>query len=194
MTPALAAVIWAIGLVAWVVIRIPHQRRARKTQVISSAKTVADRLALAAATAGLSVVPIVFVATGFPAFADYSFQPWLGWLGFIAELGFLWLFYASHRQLGKYWSVTLEIRNEHKLMTDGPYRYVRHPMYLSFWLWGIAQFCLFPNAIAGLAGLLGVAILYFSRVRQEEAMMRAAFGAPYDEYARRTGRIIPKPW
>jgi protein-S-isoprenylcysteine O-methyltransferase Ste14 len=194
MTPALAAVIWAIGLVAWVVIRIPHQRRARKTQVISSAKTVADRLALTAATAGLSLVPIVFVATGFPAFADYPFQPWLGWLGLVSELGFLWLFYASHKQLGRYWSVTLEIRNEHKLMTDGPYRYVRHPMYLSFWLWGIAQFCLLPNATAGLAGLLGVAILYFSRVRGEEAMMRAAFGASYDEYARRTGRIIPKPW
>lgn len=194
MTPTLAAIVWAVGLVAWVIIRVPHRSRARKTRVASSAKTLRDRLALAAAAAGLSLIPIVFVATGFPAFADYTFQPWLGWLGLLIELAFLWLFYASHRQLGKNWSVTLEIRNEHKLVTDGLYRYVRHPMYLSFWLWAAAQFCLLPNVIAGAAGLVGVGILYFSRVRHEEAMMRDAFGASYDEYARNTGRIIPKPW
>jgi protein-S-isoprenylcysteine O-methyltransferase Ste14 len=151
-------------------------------------------LALAAVTIGLSIIPIIFAATGFPAFADYAFQAWIGWIGLLIELLFLWLFYASHRQLGKNWSVTLEIRNEHKLVTDGLYRYVRHPMYVSFWLWAIAQFCLLPNWVAGAAGLVGVAILYFSRVRHEEQMMRDAFGASYDEYARRTGRIIPKPW
>lgn len=194
MTPGLAEFIWAAGLVAWVVIRIPHQKRARKTGVVRNAKTLIDRLALAAAAAGLCVIPIIYVATGFPAFADYPFQPWLAWLGLVVELAFLCLFYASHRQLGKNWSVTLEIRNEHRLVTDGLYRYVRHPMYLSFWLWAIAQFCLLPNGIAGAAGLAGVAILYFSRVRHEEAMMRDAFGASYDDYARRTGRIIPKPW
>jgi len=194
MTPGLAEFIWAAGLVAWVVIRIPHQKRARKTGVVRNAKTLIDRLALAAAAAGLCVIPIIYVATGFPAFADYPFQPWLAWLGLVVELAFLCLFYASHRQLGKNWSVTLEIRNEHRLVTDGLYRYVRHPMYLSFWLWAIAQSCLLPNGIAGAAGLAGVAILYFSRVRHEEAMMRDAFGASYDDYARQTGRIIPKPW
>ncbi len=194
MTPKIAVIIWAIGLVAWVVIRIPHQRRARKTRVASNAKTLGDRLALAAATMGLSFIPIVFVATGFPAFADYPFQSWLGWLGFVVEVAFLCLFYASHRQLGRNWSVTLEIRQEHKLVTDGLYKFVRHPMYLSFWLWAIAQACLLPNVVAGAAGLVGVAILYFFRVPQEEAMMRATFGASYDDYARHTGRIVPKSW
>ncbi|NEI73117.1 DUF1295 domain-containing protein [Rhizobium lusitanum] len=194
MTPKIAIIIWAIGLIAWVAIRVPHQKRSRKTRVASNAKTQGDRLALAAATIGLSVIPIVFVATGFPAFADYIFHPWLSWIGLFFEVAFLCLFYASHRQLGKNWSVTLEIRQEHKLITDGLYRYVRHPMYLSFWLWAIAQVCLLPNAIAGMAGLVGVAVLYFSRVPHEEAMMRAAFGASYDDYARHTGRIVPKPW
>ena len=149
MTPTLAAFVWAVGLVAWVIIRVPHRSRARKTRVASSAKTLRDRLALAAAAAGLSLVPIVFVATGFPAFADYTFQPWLGWLGLLIELAFLWLFYASHRQLGKNWSVTLEIRNEHKLVTDGLYRYVRHPMYLSFWLWGRCSVLSFAQCHCG---------------------------------------------
>lgn len=194
MTPTLAMIVWAIGLVAWVVIRVPHQRRARKIKVTTNAKTLPDRAALAAATVGLSLIPIIYVATGFPAFADYTFQPWLGWIGLVVELAFLWLFHASHRQLGKNWSVSLEIRKEHKLVTDGLYKYVRHPMYLSFWLWAIAQFCLLANWFAGLAGIVGVGILYFYRVGHEEAMMRNAFGASYDEYARRTGRIIPRPW
>lgn len=194
MTPTLAIIIWAVGLVAWVVIRIPHQRRARKIKVVGDARSLTDRLALGTASIGLSLIPLIYVATGFPAVADYAFQPWLGWLGLVVELAFLWVFYASHRQLGKNWSVTLEIRNEHKLVTDGLYKYVRHPMYLSFWLWAVAQFLLLPNWFAGLAGLVGVAILYFYRVGQEEAMMRKAFGASYDEYAKRTGRIIPKPW
>jgi len=174
--------------------RYPHsasEARA-KDQGCEQCKTLADRLALGAASVGLSLIPIVYVATGFPAFADYAFQPWLAWIGLIVEIAFLWLFYASHRQLGKNWSVSLEIRREHKLVTDGLYKYVRHPMYLSFWLWAIAQFCLLPNWFAGLAGLVGVAILYFYRVDHEEAMMRATFGTSYDEYASRTGRVFPK--
>ena len=84
---------------------------------------------------------------------------------------------------GKNWSVSLEIRDEHQLVTDGLYRYVRHPMYSSFWLWAIAQFFLLPNWVAGLAGLIGVAILYFFRVGKEEAMMRGRFGEAYDQYS-----------
>ncbi|MGE0281329.1 MAG: protein-S-isoprenylcysteine O-methyltransferase [Rhizobiaceae bacterium] len=194
MTPTVAAIIWAVGLVAWVVIRAPHQRRARKIKTVNDSRTTADRAALGAATAGLSVIPLVYVATGFPAFANYAFKPWMGWVGLLFELGFLALFYASHKQLGKNWSVSLEIRDRHELVTDGLYRYVRHPMYSSFWLWAIAQFFLLPNWVAGLAGLIGVAILYFFRVGKEEAMMRQTFGRAYDDYAARTGRVVPRPW
>lgn len=192
MTPDLAAAVWAAGLVAWLIIRLPHQRRARRTGVAADARSTADRLALAAATAGLSLVPALYVAAGIPAFADYAFRPWMGWVGTLLEVAFLALFYESHRQLGRNWSVSLQIRDNHHLVTDGLYRYVRHPMYSSFWLWALAQFFLLPNWVAGLAGLLGVAILYFSRVGKEEAMMRNAFGTAYDDYAARTGRVIPR--
>jgi protein-S-isoprenylcysteine O-methyltransferase Ste14 len=194
MTPDIAAIIWAVGLVAWAVIRAPHQRRARKIKVVNDSRTTADRAALGAATVGLSVIPLIYVATGIPAFADYAFRPWMGWVGLLVELGFLALFHASHKQLGKNWSVSLEIRDRHELVTDGLYRYVRHPMYSSFWLWAIAQFFLLPNWVAGLAGLIGVAILYFCRVGKEEAMMRQTFGEAYDDYAARTGRVVPRPW
>lgn len=194
MTPAIASFIWAISLVAWALIRVPHQTRARKIAVVKNAKTLGDHLSLAAAALGLSVVPLLYVVTRRPVFADYAFHPAFGWTGLVVELLFLGIFYESHRQLGKNWSVTLEIRDDHKLVTSGLYRYIRHPMYLSFWLWSIGQLFLLPNLVAGAAGLVGVAILYFSRIHKEETLMRETFGASYDDYARRTRRIIPIPW
>lgn len=192
MTASVAAIVWAVGLVAWFVIRLPYQRRARKIGIAAQQRTPADRAALAAAGFGLSVLPAFYLLTGIPGFADYPFRPWMGWCGLVVEVLFLALFYASHRQLGRNWSVTLEIRDGHRLVTDGLYRYVRHPMYSSFWLWAIAQALLIPNWVAGLAGLAGVGVLFFVRIRAEEAMMLAFFGDEYRAYAARTGRVIPR--
>lgn len=192
MTESIAYAVWVAGLVAWFAIRWPYQRRARKVTVVRDSRSLGDRIVLGAASLSLSVVPLAYVVTGIPGWADYSFRPWMGWAGTVAMICFLLLFHASHRQLGKNWSVTLEIRDSHRLVTDGLYRYVRHPMYSSFWLWAIAQALLIPNFVAGLAGLVGVGLLYFYRVGHEEAMMREAFGEAYDAYAARTGRVIPR--
>jgi protein-S-isoprenylcysteine O-methyltransferase Ste14 len=192
VSPLAAAIIWVVGLVLWYAIRYPHQRRARKLAVVSNRRDLADRLSLWAAGLGLSIFPLVWLATGFPAFADHAFRPWMGWIGALCQLLFIALFFESHRQLGKNWSITLEIRDEHKLVTDGIYRFVRHPMYTSFWLWAIAQAFLIPNWIAGFSGLAGVALLYFSRIVKEERLMEEAFGEEYRRYSATTGRIIPR--
>jgi protein-S-isoprenylcysteine O-methyltransferase Ste14 len=192
MTEDLAAIIWAVGLVAWFAIRLPYQRRSRKIRVADAQRTLSERLVLPAAAIGLSVIPALYLATGIFGFADYRFQPWMGWCGLVVEVLFLALFHASHRQLGHNWSVTLEIRDGHSLVTDGLYRYVRHPMYSSFWLWAAAQALLLPNWVAGLSGLVGVGLLYFGRVGAEEALMQKVFGDEYRTYAERTGRVIPR--
>ncbi|MBL8577838.1 MAG: isoprenylcysteine carboxylmethyltransferase family protein [Mesorhizobium sp.] len=192
MTATFAAIVWTLGLVAWFVIRLPYQRRARRIGISATQRTLTDRLALAASGIGLAVIPAFYLATGIPAAADYPFQPLLGWCGLLVQVLFLALFYASHRQLGRNWSVSLEIRNDHRLVTDGLYRYVRHPMYSSFWLWAIAQAFLLPNWVAGLSGLVGVGILFLARVGAEEAMMEKHFGEQYRSYAARTGRVIPR--
>jgi protein-S-isoprenylcysteine O-methyltransferase Ste14 len=192
MSETLAEAIWVLGLVVWFIIRLPHQRRSRRIKVVAERKSTLERAVLAAATIGLSVIPLLYLATGFPAAADYTFRPWMGWIGAMIQIVFLILFYESHQQLGRNWSVTLEIRDSHRLVTDGLYRYVRHPMYSSFWLWAIAQAFLLPNLVAGLAGLVGVGILYFTRVANEEAMMLRSFGDEYRAYAQRTGRVFPR--
>jgi protein-S-isoprenylcysteine O-methyltransferase Ste14 len=129
--------------------------------------------------------------TGRPHFASYAFQPALAWLGLIFAMAALGLFQLTHRSLGRNWSVSLDVREDHQLVTDGIYRTIRHPMYSAFWLWAVAQALLLPNWIAGAAGLVGFGILFFGRVGREERMMMDTFGDSYREYMARTGRVIP---
>ena len=191
MTALVAKLLWVAGVVAWGVIRYPFQRRARRLGVARSAGGVGDRAALVAATLGLFVVPGIYAATGQPGFADYAFQPLLGWLGLAVLVAGLVLFRVTHKQLGRNWSITLETRATHKLVTGGLYGYVRHPMYFSFLVWAAAQALLLPNAIAGPAGLVGLAILIGYRIGREERLMVEAFGEEYRTYMRRTARIVP---
>lgn len=69
---------------------------------------------------------------------------------------------------------------------------IRHPMYASHLLWGIAQALLLHNWIAGLAGLITFLPLYFLRIPHEERMMPHHFGEQYRAYCARTGRILPR--
>jgi protein-S-isoprenylcysteine O-methyltransferase Ste14 len=104
----------------------------------------------------------------------------------------LWLFYWVHKILGRNWSPVLEIQKDHKLITEGPYKRVRHPMYTQTWLLVIGQFLILSNWIAGTAGIITWAILYFIRVPKEEEMMLEEFGEEYQEYMGKTGRLLPR--
>jgi len=191
MTRTIAEWIWLVGGIAWFVIRFPHQKRARKVKVERSVGGRRDKLLLAASLTGLCIIPFFYVLTGIPAFANYRFSLLRAAIGVVLMAGALALFYLTHRQLGRYWSVTLDTRREHKLISTGVYSRVRHPMYTAFWLLAFAQAFLIANWVAGLAGLLGWGTLYFLRVGREEQLMVETFGDEYRDYARRTARIVP---
>lgn len=191
MTPFLATLVWAAGVIGWYIIRYPHERRARRTPVAQRSGRWRERLLLAVSVTGLFLVPAVYAVTGIPRFADYPFVPELAWLGTAVFSLSLVLFHRTHRDLGRFWSVALEIRQSHQLITTGVYRHVRHPMYSAFFLWAFAQALLLPNWVAGLAGLIGFGTLFAFRVGHEERMMVARFGDAYRAYAARTRRVIP---
>jgi protein-S-isoprenylcysteine O-methyltransferase Ste14 len=125
-------------------------------------------------------------------FADYHLPGWTGWTGAVVFGVAIWLFWRAHDDLGLNWSASLEIRENHSLVDNGVYRYVRHPMYAAFWLWGIAQVLLLHNWIYGLSYLVSFVPMYFRRIRQEEQMMIDTFGEQYQNYMTQTGRVIPK--
>jgi protein-S-isoprenylcysteine O-methyltransferase Ste14 len=191
MTATLSKFIWLAFGIAWAILRQQPGQRSRKTPVRYSARGAREFALLGASLTGLGIVPVIYVATHFPRFADYPFVPALSYLGVAVDVVCLWLFYRTHRDLGQNWSVSLDLRERHTLVTTGVYGVVRHPMYSGFWLMALAQLLLLPNWIAGPAGVIGFGILFFGRVGREEEMMISAFGDEYRSYMRRTSRVIP---
>ena len=191
MTPWVAKFTFVLLTIGWYAIRFEHARRSRRLLVQHNARDVRENVLLLISLSGLGILPLLYVASGFPRFADYTFRPAQAWLGVLFAVAALLLFQMTHRALGQNWSVTLQLRQNHKLITTGIYRKIRHPMYTAFWLWAVAQACLLPNWIAGLAGLVGFGSLFLGRVGRGEQMMLETFGDDYRHYMSRTYRIIP---
>ncbi|HMK08845.1 MAG TPA: protein-S-isoprenylcysteine O-methyltransferase, partial [Anaerolineales bacterium] len=138
------------------------------------------------------ILPITYVFTSWITRFDYILAPWtVGPAVSIFVLSLL-LRWRAHKDLSSSWSHTLELADFHRLVTTGVYSRVRHPLYASLVLWAAAQPVLLQNFLAGLGGALAVGLLWQIRVPAEEEMMRERFGAQYDEYAHRTGRLIPR--
>jgi protein-S-isoprenylcysteine O-methyltransferase Ste14 len=195
MSRIFAEWIWLAGGALWFAIRFPHQRRARKVKIAKSTGGQRDRILLMCSLSGLAIIPFLYfliaMIGGHPVFADHKFRAWQGWVGLVLMLGAIYLFYETHRQLGRNWSVTLETRKKHELVDTGLYGYVRHPMYSAFWLLALAQAFLLANWIAGLSGIVGWGILFFLRVGHEERLMIDTFGREYVDYMNRTKRVVP---
>ena len=165
MSPALAgSILWVLMVVGWYVIRYPFERRAKRRRVERTRRGTAETLRMAISFSGLGLVPGISVATGWPEFARTDPSWWQIGLGALAMVLALVLFRKTHKALGRMWSVSLDIREKHELVTSGIYRRLRHPMYTAFWTMALAQALLVPNWIGGLAGLVGFGTLFFFRI------------------------------
>jgi protein-S-isoprenylcysteine O-methyltransferase Ste14 len=92
--------------------------------------------------------------------------------------------------LGRRFSGLVAIQPGHQLVTTGPYRHVRHPSYLGAMLGLIGWALVFRSSIGVLAAVLGMPLL-IERIDSEEALLASQFGATYDDYRRRTWRLVP---
>lgn len=138
------------------------------------------------------LMPLLNLFTGWLKFADYTMPAWAGFIGTIVFVFALWLLWRSHADLGRAWRLTTEVKAGQRLVSDGVYKYIRHPMYAAHLLWGIAQALLIWNWISGPVSLVIFIPLYFLRVTREEKVMLEEFGDEYQVYMNRTGRIIPR--
>lgn len=191
MSPFLAKAVLLLLAVGWYVIRFPYERRARRTPVAKTERGPREYLLMTISAAGFGLIPLVYISFNFPRWADYPFHATQAWLGILVALASLVMFRLTHRALGQFWSVSLDVREQHPLVTHGIYRYVRHPMYTAFWLWAIAQALLLPNWVAGFAAIIGFGVLFFCRLPREEQLMLKSFGDDYRKYMARTYRLVP---
>jgi protein-S-isoprenylcysteine O-methyltransferase Ste14 len=118
------------------------------------------------------------------------FPSWLRWLG--VGLGFLSVPFLAwvHYVLDKCWSVTLKLQTEHKLVTTGPYRRIRHPMYTVHMIYFLSWVLVSANFLFLIYYVLAV-LLITLRIPKEERMMLEQFGEEYRVYMKRTGRLLP---
>lgn len=124
--------------------------------------------------------------------AAVPFPLWLRWSAILTSLLALGLLQWSQVTLGRNWSDTPRLMRDQRIVTEGPYRWVRHPIYTAFLLF-IGSFVLITaNWLVGGAWLATTAIDITARVRYEERLLADQFGDQYLNYAKKTGRLIPR--
>ncbi len=191
MSEVTRKVVFLIGFIAVCAIRVHFMQLVKQNKVVDGRTTAQEKFLLILTFFGMFLLPLVGIFTPWFEFASYDLPDWTGWVGTVVFMVAIWLFWRSHIDLGLNWSASLDIRENHTLVESGVYKYIRHPMYAAFWLWGIAQALVVHNWIYGLSYIVSFLPMYLLRIPQEEQMMLDTFGEQYQEYIARTGRVIP---
>ena len=181
------------GFVIFMPIGIYHRLKARTGEKLDRRQEgmfilVALRLAGLAGTAGLIAY---LIDPAYMAWAAVPLPVWLRWTGvglaLIAGSLLVWMF----RTLGRNLTDTVVTRKQHTLVTTGPYRWVRHPMYASAALAIVGNPLVAANWYLFVAGCLALLLLVI-RTRKEEQNLIAKFGDDYRNYMQQTGRFVPR--
>jgi len=116
---------------------------------------------------------------------------WVRWAGVLVGIVCLPFLVWIHRTMGRYYLDRLELRDDHELITDGPFSRIRNPMYLVLLTFAVAMGLVTSYLLNLLFSLITIASMNLV-VSQEEEMMLERFGDEYREYKRRTGRFLPR--
>lgn len=128
-----------------------------------------------------------------PAWLHWQILPSGNWTFFggaaVTAAGLLFSIWAR-RHLGRNWSQSVTVKDDHELIVSGPYSVVRHPIYTGL----LTGFLGTAIAVAELRGILALAIVLTAlwiKLRLEERWMRTEFGEPYERYSHRVAALVP---
>lgn len=125
------------------------------------------------------------------AWSMLSLPIWLRWVGVGLGVVTLPLLYWIFKSLGPNITRTVAVRSQHFLVTDGPYGWVRHPLYTSAAVSWLGFALLSQSWFIALMAILALTVLAI-RTRREEENLIGRFGDEYRDYMRRTGRFLPR--
>jgi len=178
--------LWAAWALYWWAASFDVKRTARRESVASRLSHIVP-LALAVALLALRAVPPI------PGFALrwLPLTAWPVWLGALLTAAGLAFTVWARRVLGRNWSAVVTLKSDHQLITTGPYRYARHPIYTGLLL-AVAGSAMARGDVRALIALALAGAAFWRKLRIEEAWLRERFGSDYDAYARRVAALIPK--
>ena len=123
--------------------------------------------------------------------SNVDLPTWMRWSGAGLATASLPLSYWVFTTIGRNITPTVSTRKDHKLVTSGPYRWVRHPLYTTGSLFFVSLSLLAANWFTGLTSI-SVLVMLLVRLPKEEAKLIEQFGDEYREYMRQTGRLLPR--
>lgn len=175
-------------------ISIHHRRKARRAGPQIPRRAEEPWLVVARLAVGLPIWLAVLLYVAWPravAWAQIEVPPALRWAAAVAAAAMIPLSLWIFRSLGSNVSETALTKEGQSLVTGGPYRWVRHPLYSASTVWLAALGVLAANAFMVLMTLLAAGFLP-ALVKREEAALLERFGSSYREYMARTGRLVPR--
>jgi protein-S-isoprenylcysteine O-methyltransferase Ste14 len=128
---------------------------------------------------------------GWMAWSGVSLPIWLRWTGVGMLTCAVGLLVWTLRCLGRNLTDTVVTRQDHTLVVDGPYRWIRHPFYDSAALLMLAISLIAANGFLFVIGIVVLCLLIIRTRTEEENLMRR-FGSSYRMYLERTGRFLPR--
>jgi protein-S-isoprenylcysteine O-methyltransferase Ste14 len=171
-----------------------HRIQAAKTGERFDRREEGLLLAIVLRLAGLFMWMGTIVYISYPpavGWASVAMPPWLRWLGAVLGLAGVGMMYWTLVNLGKNLTDTVTTRRDATLVTTGPYRFVRHPFYVTVALLMAGVALLSANGFIAVSGL-AVIVLLTARTPKEEQKLVEKFGEPYRAYMARTGRFVPR--
>lgn len=184
------AVIWTV----YFGIRIYYTRKALQWDK-NFFRPRGDLRQLVFVTVGFLIIAPVVIYISAPQQMEWAALPLpVGWRWFGVGLGLVGIFLLLwvHHTLGKNFSVPGVMKEKQSLVTAGPYKWVRHPMYTVIFLVTVVYFLISANWFIGLVWIGWIVGTVASMIRDEEAALIEKFGEEYRAYMRRTGRFLPR--
>jgi protein-S-isoprenylcysteine O-methyltransferase Ste14 len=126
------------------------------------------------------------------AWASYEAPVWLRWAGVALGLAAIPSARWVLRAIGSNVSETILTKSSHQLVTHGPYRWIRHPLYTTGIVLFVSLGLIAANWFILLFAAIALLAIRFAVVPREERELVARFGARYEEYRRRTGAMTPR--
>ena len=187
--PTAAVVVMVLSWVAFVIVFATQKKAPSLPDKKRDSVSILGIALQGASYAAVWVIRRPWFTPMFPP--NRSLEIALSILTMVLAVTSVWFCGAAVRTLGKQWSLAARVLEGHKLVTEGPYNVVRNPIYTGMFGMLLASGFAVSHWLGLSIAIVVFAIGTFIRVRSEEKLLREAFGAEFDEYARKVPAVIP---